>query len=110
MHSYRDHRYNTCFPVTLQTAAGICQGTVLDINEAGAKISGLSGVRVGSRIVIPCRDMKANALVRWVTDDIVGVVFQPQISLIMVDVMRTTVRQNGPNHGPRHCPPSQAYS
>ena len=85
---YRPHRYNTHYPVDLQTAAGKQQGRVVDVHNAGARLEGLKGVARGDKVQISILSHRVDAIVQWVAGDRAGLTFRPQITDDQVDTLR----------------------
>lgn len=85
---YRPHRYNTQYPVDLQTPHGQQRGKVIDVNNAGARIEGLRNLRRGDKLRLNILSLQAEAVVQWVSGDRVGILFRPQITNDQVDTLR----------------------
>jgi len=85
---FRRHRYPTRFPITLTWAAGQSKCAVANINETGAKLTKIDGLRRGDKVTIHLSMGRACGVVQWVTNDHVGIAFQPHIPLNFVDAMR----------------------
>lgn len=85
---YRSHRYPTQFPTPIRTPHGMQKGQVTDVNNAGAQIRGLSGVRRGDKLELDVLSHRICAVVQWVMTDRVGISFRPQISDHFVDTLR----------------------
>ncbi|MBE0414509.1 PilZ domain-containing protein [Yoonia sp.] len=85
---YRPHRYNTHYPVTFETPSGPQRGTVIDVNTAGARVEGLKNLSRGDKVRLSVLSLRINAVVRWVANGRVGVIFSPRISSHQVDILR----------------------
>ncbi len=85
---YRPHRYQTDFPIKLQTATGRQQGKVIDVNNTGARIEGLANLRRGDKVQLDILYQNADAVVQWISNGFVGITFRPQITDDQVDTLR----------------------
>ena len=85
---YRPHRYRTQFPTMLHTGTGPQKGDVIDVNNAGARISGLQNLRRGDKLEIENLTLRASAVVQWVAYGNVGITFRPHITDDQVDILR----------------------
>ena len=85
---YRPHRYQTRFPVDLFTPGGRLTAMVTDINQTGARIAGQTHLAIGDRVAVAALNERAEAIVRWVGEDGIGISFIPMISRKMVDFLR----------------------
>lgn len=85
---FRRHRYQTNFPVVVQTANGKVNANIIDVNESGARIEGLNHVRRGEKVTILNATDRISGTVRWVGSDRVGLSFSPLLSIRAVDSLR----------------------
>ncbi|WP_439155424.1 PilZ domain-containing protein [Yoonia sp.] len=85
---YRAHRYNTNYPVTFATPAGLQRGTIIDVNTAGARLEGLKNLSCGQKVTFLVLSQQVNAIVQWVVNGRVGIIFMPRISSHQVDILR----------------------
>lgn len=88
MMHYRPHRYQTHFPIQLHTPAGTQKGEVIDVNNNGARITGLGNVRAGDRIQIDAICHRIEAVIRWTSEEGAGIAFRPQITDNQLDTLR----------------------
>lgn len=107
MHRARETRYPTDFPIAVVTEDGPCQAKVHDISSAGAKVTGLDHLKVGTRITIPGKDGAAGAMVRWISEGFTGVVFYPLAPLDLPERLLAQVTAAPPPHKSAY-PPLQA--
>lgn len=85
---FRPHRYPTSFPLALRTPKGVQKGTVIDVNNVGARMTGVIDVRRGDKIVINLMSQTLPAIVMWTKGDRIGIVFRPQITDTQLDMLR----------------------
>ncbi len=85
---YRPHRYNTQYPIEMQTPAGNQKCKVIDVHNAGARIEGLRDVKRGDKVKLVILSHKVDALIQWASGDRAGLTFRPQISDDQVDTLR----------------------
>lgn len=85
---YRPHRYNTNYPVDMQTPSGPQRGRVIDVNNAGARIEGLRDLRRGDKLRLTVLGQHVDAIVKWVAGRRIGLTFRPQINNHLVDTLR----------------------
>lgn len=85
---YRKHRYPTRFPIQMTTPTGRITAHVIDVNESGARISGMNKVRCGDKVFIQAVGKQYAAVVRWIKDERVGVSFTPALAPRDVDALR----------------------
>ena len=85
---YRPHRYNTQYPVDMRTPSGQQKGKVIDVNNAGARIEGLSDVKRGDKLQLTVLSHRVDAVVQWATGERAGITFRPQITNDQVDTLR----------------------
>lgn len=99
MMKYRPHRYNTQYPVEVRTPAGQQKAKVLDVNNTGARLEGLSDVQRGNKVQLNILSLRVDAIVQWVAGGRVGLTFRPQITNDQVDILR--YRRDGRHDGRR---------
>ncbi len=92
MQKFRHHRYPTSFPVQATTPFGLRPGKILDVNEYGAQIDGLSDLTPGDKVVLRAGPDQIASIVRWVAKDRVGVMFRPRLTIKQVDSLRYAKR------------------
>lgn len=97
---YRPHRYNTHYPIEMETPSGRQRGKVIDVNNAGARIAGLQNLRRGQKLRLTVLNQRAEATVEWVEGGHIGLTFHPPISNDLVDTMR--YRRDPRPDGRRH--------
>jgi hypothetical protein len=85
---YRPHRYPTAFPVEIRTPSGPQQGTVVDVNMTGARITGVRGLWRGDRVHFTVLSRQAEGVVAWARQDMIGIIFRPVITDELVDTLR----------------------
>jgi len=85
---FRKHRYPTRFTVIVKSAAGQTRCSISNVNETGAKIIGITGLKRGDEAILMLTVAQARGLVQWVTPDKVGIAFQPHLPPHFVDEMR----------------------
>ncbi len=85
---YRPHRYNTQYPIELQTPTGTQKCQVIDVHNAGARLEGLRDVKRGDKVRVNILSHRVDALVQWASGDRAGLTFRPQISDDQVDTLR----------------------
>lgn len=99
MMHYRPHRYLTQFPVDMRTPAGLQRGKVLDVNNGGARVSGLRNLRQGDKIELELLSHRLTAVIRWTRGESTGITFLPRITDHQVDTLR--YRPDGRKNGGR---------
>lgn len=85
---YRQHRYPTQYPVKVRTSRGSQQGEVIDVNQSGARLTGIAGVNRGDKIKLDILSHHVDAVVLWTARDRVGVMFRPKLSDHQIDTLR----------------------
>lgn len=93
----RPHRYQTHIPVQVAGPCGPQVAYIVDINEAGACVAGLTGVDVGEAVVLHAMDDERVATVRWTANKRAGVLFENPIPAKHLNLMR--FRGPGFQHG-----------
>jgi hypothetical protein len=84
----RPYRYQTHIPVHVIRPGGPQVAYIVDINEAGACVAGLSGVAVGEAVVLRGSDDTNVATVRWAANSRAGVAFDRPIPPTYLNMMR----------------------
>lgn len=84
----RPHRYQTHIPVHVIRPGGPQVAYIVDINEAGACVAGLTGVPVGEAVVLRGSDDANVATVKWAANSRTGVVFNRPIQPKYLNIMR----------------------
>lgn len=85
---FRKHRYLTTYPASLVTAAGELRVRLVDINETGARIRGVTGPARGDKVTLVTPLCRASATVQWASGSMLGIAFRPQLPLATVDALR----------------------
>lgn len=85
---YRPHRYQTEFPVYLRTPSGPQQANVIDVNNTGARLGGLTDLARGDKVYVDVLGHRVTAVVCWVSGERAGISFRPQITDDQVDTLR----------------------
>lgn len=85
---YRPHRYQTEFPLDLHTPSGPQHCKVTDVNNSGARLSGLNGLNRGDKLNLNILCHRVEAVVCWVSRGRLGITFRPQISDDQLDMLR----------------------
>jgi hypothetical protein len=85
---YRAHRYPTQFPIKLSSLSGQVDCEVIDINTAGARITGAAMLARGEKVTFRILNYKAEAIVRWVSGTRAGLTFRPHLTEQQVDTLR----------------------
>ena len=85
---YRAHRYPTQFPIKLSTPSGQVECEVVDVNTAGARITGAALLTRGAKLTFRILNYKADAIVRWVSGTRTGLTFRPHLTEQQVDTLR----------------------
>lgn len=98
---YRPHRYPTQYPIQVRTTEGAQKGYVLDVNNEGARLQGVGGLRRGDKVRLEVLSHHIEAIVLRVARDQVGIVFRPKLSDNFVDTIRR--RQDGRLLGGHGC-------
>lgn len=86
--NYRSQRYPTDFLVSLVTPSGTIKCKLTNISESGARLEGVLGFEVGESVAFTTAHGRANGIVKWVKGPKLGLEFQPQISLNLVNALR----------------------
>ena len=89
---FRRHRYPSDLPVTVKSSFGETRCQISNVNETGARLTGISGLVRGDALTVILSIGRAQAIVKWVANDQIGLAFRPLIPLSFVDAMR-----RGPN-------------
>ena len=75
----RPYRYQTHIPVHVARPGGPQVAYIVDINEGGACVAGLTGVNIGEAVVLQGADDHNVATVRWAANSRAGVRFDHPI-------------------------------
>ena len=92
---YRPHRYLTDYRVALQTPAGQKTAHILDVNNGGARLTGISGPGRGDKVWLDVLSHHVAAIVLWTKGDQIGISFRPAISDRFLDTIRKRVDPRG---------------
>lgn len=92
---FRSHRYPAATPVYTETKAGKNRAQILDVNEAGARLSGLKDLLPGEMVKLQLGHEQVAGYVRWCHGTLVGLSFQPRLTLSQVDGLRNTKSKRG---------------
>ena len=84
----RPYRYQTHIPVHVQRPCGPQVAYIVDINEGGACVAGLTGVSVGEAVVLQGGDDHNVGTVRWAENNRAGVLFDRPIPPKHLNIMR----------------------
>lgn len=84
----RPYRYQTHIPVQVARPGGPQVAYIVDINEGGACVAGLTGVAVGEAVVLRSPDDEKIATVRWAANNRAGVLFDRPIPPKYLNLMR----------------------
>lgn len=87
-HRIRRYRYQTHIPVQINRPGGPQVAYVIDVNEGGACVTGLSGVSRGDAIVLRGLNKTNVATVRWAANSRMGVSFERQMTPQQLSLMR----------------------
>lgn len=85
---YRSHRYPTQFPIRVLTPHGIQQAHVIDVNQSGARLTGLTRLKRRDKIQLDVLSHKVDAVVLWVARNYVGITFRPLLNDHQLDTLR----------------------
>lgn len=91
---FRRHRYPTAFPLVVRTPLGEFKATVIDVNQGGARLEGLSGVKRGDRVTLQVLHERVAGIVCWTTAHRTGIVFTIPARTGLVDTLRQGSRQS----------------
>lgn len=80
MKRFRPYRCPTDRLVTIRTSQGTKNCKVVDVTRAGAKLTGVNGLKNGDKVRLVALSHQLSAIVRWVDGQSAGVEFQPQLS------------------------------
>lgn len=84
----RPYRYQTHIPIQVTSDGNNQLAHIVDINEAGACVAGLTDVRIGDAVVLHGDDSEKIATVRWATNNRAGVLFDRPIPPKQLNMMR----------------------
>lgn len=84
----RPYRYQTHIPIQVTRPGGVQVAYIVDINEGGACVAGLTGVNVGEAVVLHGDDDEKIATVRWAANNRAGVLFDRPIPPKHLNMMR----------------------
>lgn len=85
---FRRHRYPTAFPLVVKTPVGDCKAVVIDVNEGGARLEGLSGVKRGDRVTMQVLHERLAGVICWTTAHRTGVAFIIPARAGLIDTLR----------------------
>lgn len=98
----RPFRYQTHIPVHIARPGEPQIAYIVDINEGGACVAGISGVTVGEAIMMRDGDETNVATIRWAANNRAGVFFDRPIPTKDLNIMRY--------RDPAYVPPSQSMT
>ena len=84
----RPYRYQTHIPVQVTRPGGPQVAYIVDINEGGACVAGLTDVAVGEAVVLRGAEDEKIATVRWAANNRAGVLFDRPIPAKHLNMMR----------------------
>ena len=84
----RAYRYQTHIPVHVTRPGGPQVAYIVDINEGGACVAGLTGVAIGEAVVLRGGGDDHVATVRWAANHRTGVTFERPIPSKDLSIMR----------------------
>ncbi|MEO1639173.1 MAG: PilZ domain-containing protein [Pseudomonadota bacterium] len=85
---YRSHRYQTQYPVNLHTPSGVQRGSIIDVNNGGARVLGMHDLARGDKVSMTVLSHKIDAIVCWAESDRAGLTFRPRLNDHMLDTVR----------------------
>ncbi len=88
MMRYRPHRYPTQYPIALRTPVGPQRGEIIDVNNTGARLSGLHDLHQGDKVELELMTYLLVAVVQWTAGERAGVTFHPRITDHQLDMLR----------------------
>ncbi|WP_341366500.1 hypothetical protein [Yoonia sp. BS5-3] len=72
----------------IQTPIGPQKAQVMDVNNVGARIKGLRGLKRGDKVGMKVLNVNIEAVVQWTGTNFSGITFRPQINDDQVDTLR----------------------
>ena len=93
---FRHRRFPTDYPVTVLSDGGMHSGRVVDVNQGGARLTGLSHLKRGDQILVQVLTDRVRAVVRWQGADRTGVSFPTLLPPRLVDTIRHATRASAP--------------
>ena len=88
MMQYRPHRYQTQFPIVVRTSTGPEQARIIDVNNEGARLTGLRRLIRGEKLALDVLSHRVDAVVTWSAHDKAGISFRPRLTDDQVDTLR----------------------
>lgn len=85
---FRTHRFPTQFPIKIGTPYGNRMGHVIDVNNEGARLGGLEGLKRGDKLDLDVLSHRVLAIVQWSAKGKTGIAFRPHITDHQVDTLR----------------------
>ena len=85
---FRRLRHQATMPVTVQSDKWVGSAQVLDLNDAGSRLSVNGNMQVGQKVTVVIGEDRISGLVRWVGEGRVGVAFVPKLSPKLVSKLR----------------------
>ena len=73
MMQYRPHRYQTQFPIVVRTSTGPEQARIIDVNNEGARLTGLRRLIRGEKLSLDVLSHRVDAGVTWSAHDKAGI-------------------------------------
>ena len=85
---FRRRRFQTDYPVKVETPRGQQSARIIDINQGGARMIGVTGLTRGDQIRITVLTDHVVGTVRWSGADRTGISFPIQLHTRIVDTVR----------------------
>ena len=100
---FRRRRFQTDYPVKVETRLGLQAARIIDVNQAGARMIGLTGLQRGDQVQIQVLTDRIVGTVRWSGADRTGISFPIQLNPRLVDTVRqATTSVRGWRHTSAH--------
>ena len=93
---FRHRRFPTNYPVKVLSDGGAYTGKVIDVNQGGARLTGLSHLKRGDQIFVQVLTERVPAVVCWQGADRTGVSFPTFLAPRLVDTIRQATRASTP--------------
>ncbi len=91
---YRAHRYPSQFRTQITIKGQTSFAQIVDVNERGARLMLPCTTQPGDVVSIQVLYSRAQAVVSWVKNGYVGVLFTPSLSMKEVDTLRNAPTSN----------------
>ena len=85
---FRRRRFQTDYPVKLETRSGLQSARVIDINQGGARLIGTTGLARGDQVVMQVLTDRVVGTVKWAGTDRTGIAFPMPLQTRIVDTVR----------------------